>query len=107
MSTQATICNKYCDGRGPSLASGDRTPVSATLLGRTITLHFDDENAMGWATIENGQPGDEVWLERSMDGGRTWTRLGSSGERTLMYNVDDWDNLGVGALRACGNVGDT
>ncbi|HEY3507648.1 glycoside hydrolase family 76 protein [Kribbella sp. NPDC051137] len=116
MSTQATICNKYCDARDPALAPKDRTPVSATLFGRTITLHLDDDDAMGWASIDNGNPGDEVWLDRSMDGGRTWSdgsRLGNtaipsgrSGWRTLMYNVDDWNNLGVGALRACGKAGD-
>ncbi|WP_327640568.1 glycoside hydrolase family 76 protein [Kribbella sp. NBC_00482] len=116
MSTQATICNKYCDARDPALAPNDRAPVSSTLFGRTITLHFDDDDAMGWASIENGSPGDEVWLDRSMDGGRTWSdgsRLGNtaipsgqSGWRTQMYNVDDWNNLGVGALRACGKAGD-
>ena len=116
MSTQATICNKYCDARDPALSPGDRAPVSATLFGRTVSLHFDDADAMGWASIENGNPGDEVWLDRSMDGGRTWTdgsRLGNTaipagqrGWRTLMYNVDDWNNLGVGALRACGKAGD-
>jgi predicted alpha-1,6-mannanase (GH76 family) len=51
-----------------------------------------------------------------MDGGRTWSdgsRLGNTaipagqrGWRTQMYNVDDWNNLGVGALRACGKAGD-
>ncbi|TCC27374.1 glycoside hydrolase family 76 protein [Kribbella speibonae] len=116
MSTQATICNKYCDARDPALAPTDRAPVSTTLFGRTITLHFDDDDAMGWASIENGNPGDEVWLDRSMDGGRTWSggsRLGNTaipagqrGWRTQMYNVDDWNNLGVGALRACGKAGD-
>ncbi len=116
MSTQATICNKYCDARDPALAPNDRAPVSSTLFGRTITLHFDDDDAMGWASIANGSPGDEVWLDRSMDGGRTWSggsRLGNTaipsgqtGWRTQMYNVDDWNNLGVGALRACGKAGD-
>ena len=116
MSTQATICNKYCDARDPALAPNDRAPVSTTIFGRTITLHFDDDDAMGWASIENGNPGDEVWLDRSMDGGRTWSggsRLGNTaipsgqrGWRTQMYNVDDWNNLGVGALRACGKAGD-
>jgi len=116
MSVQATICNKYCDARDPALAPMDRTPVSTTLFGRTITLHLDDDDAMGWASIDNGNPGDEVWLDRSMDGGRTWSggsRLGNTaipagqrGWRTQMYNVDDWNNLGVGALRACGKAGD-
>lgn len=116
MSANATICNKYCDARDPALSPGDRSPVSATIFGRTMRLHFDDNDAMGWASIENGNPGDEVWLDRSMDGGRTWSggsRLGNtaipsgqSGWRTQMFNVDDWNNEGVGALRACGKAGD-
>lgn len=113
---QAAICNRYCDGRDPALSPGDRSPVSATVFGRTIRLHFDDTDAMGWASIENGDPGNEVWLDRSFDGGRTWTggsKLGDTtipagqhGWRTLMFNVDDWNNRGVGALRACGKAGD-
>ncbi|MCT9008659.1 glycoside hydrolase family 76 protein [Streptomyces rhizosphaerihabitans] len=115
-SAAASVCNKYCDTRDPALAPQDRTPVSATLFSRSITLHFDDTDAMGWASLDNGSPGDEVWLDRSFDGGRTWSsgsRLGNTsvptgqrGWRTLMYNVDDWGNLGVGALRACGKAGD-
>jgi predicted alpha-1,6-mannanase (GH76 family) len=113
---QASICNKYCDARDPALSPQDRTPVSATVFSRNIVLHFDDADAMGWASIDNGNPGDEVWLDRSFDGGRTWTggsKLGDTtvpsgqrGWRTLMYNVDDWNNHGVGALRACGKAGD-
>ncbi|TWD82219.1 glycosyl hydrolase family 76 [Kribbella amoyensis] len=120
MATQGTISNKYRDGRDPALASGDRSPDAATLFGRTIRIHFDDADAMGWASIEGGSPGDEVWLDRSFDGGRTWTsassnssRLGNTaipagqtGWRTQMYNVDDWTNHGVGALRACGKAAD-
>ncbi|HWU05819.1 MAG TPA: glycoside hydrolase family 76 protein, partial [Streptomyces sp.] len=108
----AVVCNRYCDGRDPGLSAGDRTPVTATAASRSIALHFDDTDAMGWASIDNGGPGDHVWLDRSMDGGRTWesgSRLGDTsvpsgrqGWRTLMYNVDDWGTRGVGALRACG-----
>ncbi|WP_328996458.1 glycoside hydrolase family 76 protein [Kribbella sp. NBC_01245] len=113
---QATICNKYCDSRDPALSPGDRAPVSSTLFGRTFVLHFDDADAMGWGSVGNGSPGDEVWLDRSFDGGRTWasgSRLGATtvpagqtGWRTNMYNVDDWNNHGVGALRACGKASD-
>ncbi|WP_239589883.1 glycoside hydrolase family 76 protein [Streptomyces aureoverticillatus] len=113
---RAPICNKHCDARDPALSPGDRTPVSTTLFSRNITLHFDDEDAMGWASIGSGSPGDQVWLDRSFDGGRTWSsgsRLGLTsvpagqrGRRTQMYNVDDWNNRGVGALRACGKAGD-
>ncbi|MBL1117541.1 glycoside hydrolase family 76 protein [Streptomyces sp. 110] len=112
----ATVCNKYCDARDPALAPQSRTPVTATVFSRSIALHFDDTDAMGWASIDNGSPGDEVWLDRSFDGGRTWSsgsRLGNTaipagqrGWRTLMYNVDDWGAQGVGALRACGKAGD-
>ncbi|MFC1413009.1 glycoside hydrolase family 76 protein [Streptacidiphilus sp. N1-12] len=112
----ASICNKYCDGRDPALSPGDRVPVSTVLFSRSITLHLDDADAMGWGSITNGSPGDEVWLDRSFDGGRSWASgsklgdtvipAGSAGWRTGMYNVDDWNNNGVGALRACGKAGD-
>ncbi|WP_375767455.1 glycoside hydrolase family 76 protein [Archangium gephyra] len=112
----AAICNKYCDGRDPALSPGDRQPVTATIYSRQLTLHFDDTDAMSWASIDNGNPGDEVWLDRSFDGGRTWasgSKLGSTkipasarGWRTLMFNVDDWANNGIGAMRACGKAGD-
>jgi predicted alpha-1,6-mannanase (GH76 family) len=110
-----TICNKYCDARDPALAPTTRTAVTATIYSRQITLYFDDTDAMGWASITNGSPTDEVWLERSFDGGATWSADGNLGDttiptgdtgwRTLMYNVDNWSNDGVGALRACGKAG--
>lgn len=112
----AEICDIYCDARDPASAAGDRVPVTATIHGRTLRLHVSDPDVMGWGSIEGGQPGDEVWLDRSFDGGKTWasgSRLGattvpggSTGWRTQMYNVDDWNNTGVGALRACGKAGD-
>jgi predicted alpha-1,6-mannanase (GH76 family) len=112
----ANICNKYCDATDPSISPADRKPVSTTLFSRSIALHFDDNDAMGWASLDNGGPGDGVWLDRSFDGGRSWasgSRLGDTtvpagnrGWRTLMYNVDDWNNFGVGALRACGKAVD-
>jgi predicted alpha-1,6-mannanase (GH76 family) len=112
----ATVCNRYCDGRDPALAPGDREPVAASLFGRRFSLHVNDTDAMGWAVVTTGAAGDQVWLDRSFDGGRTWgsgsrlglttTPAGSTGWRTLMFNVDDWANHGVGALRACGKAGD-
>jgi predicted alpha-1,6-mannanase (GH76 family) len=110
------ICNRYCDARDPALSPGDRQPVTATIYGRNVVLHLDDADAMGWASIDTGNPGDEVWVDRSFDGGRTWVSGSKLGDttvpggqrswRTLMYNNDDWANLGVGALRACGKAGD-
>jgi glycosyl hydrolase family 76 len=116
VSAAAAVCDKYCDGRDPALAAGDRAPVQATVYSRRIVLHFDDADDMAWAGIDSGSPSDEVWLDRSFDGGRTWAQgsklgdttvpSGQTGWRTLMYNVDDWNNRGVGAVRACGKAGD-
>ncbi|MFD6420645.1 glycoside hydrolase family 76 protein [Streptomyces sp. NPDC060198] len=113
---EAGLCNKQCDARDPATATSDRVPVSSTLYGRTVRLHLSDNDVMGWASIEGGSAGDEVWIDRSFDGGRTWSAgsklgdttvpAGSSGWRTQMYNVDDWSTAGVGALRACGKAGD-
>ena len=110
------ICNKFCDGRDPGNASADRVPVSASVWGRSIKLHFDDTSAMGWASIENGQPTDETWIDRSFDSGRTWAGNGKLGDtaipngyggwRTGMFNGDNWAANGVGVLRACGKAGD-
>jgi hypothetical protein len=112
----ATICNRYCDGRDPALSPADRVPVTSTLYGRTFKTHINDTDAMAWGSVENGQAGDEVWVDRSFDGGRTWadgSRLGdvtiaagAGSARTGMVNVDDWNARGVGALRACGKAGD-
>jgi len=108
----ATICNKYCDGRDPASAPADRVAVSSTLYGRTFRLHVNDTDAMAWASVDGGQATDEVWIDRSFDGGQTWATgsklgdttipAGNTGWRTAQYNVDDWNTNGVGALRACG-----
>ena len=112
----ATVCNRYCDGRDAALATADRVPVSAALYGRTFRVHVNDNDAMAWASVGGGRQGDEVWLDRSFDGGRSWAgngRLGATvipagaaGWRTGQFNVDDWGANGVGALRACGRAGD-
>jgi predicted alpha-1,6-mannanase (GH76 family) len=112
----ATVCNRHCDGRDPALSPADRVTTSTTLYGRSFKVHVNDTDAMIWATVENGRAGDQVWLDRSFDGGRTWSgdsRLGdttvpagSGGTRTGMFNVDNWAARGVGVLRACGKAGD-
>lgn len=108
----ASLCDTYCDGRDPALATQERVPVTATISGRTIRLHLSDNDVMGWASTDDGSAGDEVWLDRSFDGGRSWgsgskigdtsVPAGRTGWRSAMFNVDDWNNQGVGALRACG-----
>ena len=112
----STVCNLYCDARDPAAAVGDRQAASVTIYGRSIVLHVSDGDDMAWAVIGSGSPGDEVWMDRSFDGGQTWTggsKLGDTtipggytGWRTEMYNIDDPQNANVGALRACGKAGD-
>jgi len=67
------ICNKFCDGSDPNLASEDRQTVSVEVLNRKIVLHISEADNMFWASINNGYPEDEVWLDRSFDGGVSWT----------------------------------
>ena len=110
-----TICNTQCDARDAARAATDRTPVSVDVAARSVALHFDDASGMGWASISGGRAGDEVWIDRSFDGGRSWasgnrlgvTRLtaGQRDRRTTMQNVDDVKGHGVGALRACARAG--
>ncbi|HEX3779840.1 MAG TPA: glycoside hydrolase family 76 protein [Pseudonocardiaceae bacterium] len=107
-----SICDKYCDTRDPALSPTDRIAVTASAGSRQLELHMDDSDDMGWAAITNSAPGDEVWMDRSFDGGATWTggsKLGDTitpsgytGWRTLMYNSDNWNTGGIGLLRACG-----
>ncbi|MFD0653765.1 hypothetical protein ACFQ2Y_40030 [Streptomyces malaysiensis subsp. malaysiensis] len=110
-----TVCDgTSCDGADPATAAGDDRPVpSTTLFGRTISLHVDQKNAMAWGVIENGGAGDEIWLDRSWDGGATWpegSSLGRTGvpsgrttTRTAMFATRDPGGLMFGgAVRACG-----
>lgn len=96
----------------PLAATEDRLADGATIFGRQIELHLSDADALGWARISSGDPTDEVWLDRSFDGGTTVAdeRLGYStipaGSRSVTtpefaLNVDGKE----GVLRACGKAG--
>lgn len=107
------VCAARCDGADAAGATGDACPVPATTIsGRTITLHTDT-SGMAWATLSGGAAGDEVWLDRSWDGGATWpdgsskgrtaVPSGATGTRTAEFNTDDvLGKLYGGAVRACG-----
>jgi hypothetical protein len=111
--THVSVCDTYCDGTATSTGTGDTQPVAPTTLsGRTVSLHFDSAG-MAWATTSGGAAGDEVWLDRSWDGGVSWPDGSSKGRTsvpsgqtstaTAKYNIDDphgW--LYGGAVRACG-----
>ncbi|GAA3599556.1 hypothetical protein GCM10022419_099250 [Nonomuraea rosea] len=108
------VCDTLCDGANAGQAAGDDQPVPATTLyGRTIRLHVNQKNSMAWAGIESGGGGDEIWLDRSWNGGstrpggsslgRTSTPSGAAGTRTAMYATRDPRGLLYGgAVRACG-----
>src|SRR5215471_16784682 len=89
----AGVCNRYCDGRDPALSPTDRQPVSATVWSRRIVLHLDDTDAMGWGSIDNGNPGDYVWLDRSFDGGRSWASGSKLGDTTIPGGYRGWRTL--------------
>jgi predicted alpha-1,6-mannanase (GH76 family) len=108
------VCNVYCDVRDPALAVGDRQAATVTDAGRVITLYISDGDDMAWGAITSGEATDAVWLDRSFDGGQTWTDnsqlgdtaipSGDTGWRTMMYNIDNPSAYGVGAVRACGQA---
>src|SRR5262249_55009486 len=68
-----------------------------------------------WASIEDGAPGDEVWLDRWWDGQPTWDGLlgrsitppGQTAWRTWMFHFNDVPHGGGGRLRACGRQSGT
>ena len=110
-----TVCDVRCDRTDAGQASGDVQPVPATTLsGRVIRLHVD-QNGMAWGSTEAGAQGDEIWLDRSWDGGATWpdgsslgrvsVAAGAVGTRTTMFATrDPRGRLYGGAVRACGRA---
>ncbi len=110
-----SVCAARCDGADPSTATGDHRPVpDTTLNGRDIALHVDD-SGMAWASIANGAAGDEIWMDRSWDGGASWpdgsskgrvsVPAGATGTHTVEINIDDpTGKLYGGAVRACGRA---
>ncbi|MEU0333553.1 glycoside hydrolase family 76 protein [Streptomyces sp. NPDC006193] len=107
------VCAPVCDGTGT--APGDTRPVAPTeLAGRTVALHADSAGRV-WATLAGGRAGDEVWLDRSWNGGESWPdgsslgRLpvpaGATGTGTARFNATDpLGRLYGGAVRACGRA---
>ncbi|KZV89832.1 Six-hairpin glycosidase, partial [Exidia glandulosa HHB12029] len=110
----ADVCSVSCDKRDPSTSQQDTFPVSnKNQNGRIISLHLSEADAMAWGSIDKGTQGDEIWLDRTWDGGSTWeSKIGKAsipstwtGTRTLMYNLADPSHNRRGMIRACGNSG--
>lgn len=105
------VCDAACDGITTPV--GDNQPVPATTLSnRRIALHIDNRG-MAWATIDTGQPGDEIWLDRSWNEGASWpdgsslgrvSSTGASAKTTLFATRDPKSRLYGGAVRACGRA---
>lgn len=95
-----------CDGDDPATVGGTRTvDPRVRVWSRTITLRTADGGAS--ARIENGQPGDTVWLDR---GGPERIEDGNLGA-TSISAPDTAQHTGYyryagSALRACGRAGD-
>lgn len=114
LASSIPVCNIHCDGRDPSLAVNVREAVSAEIFGRVIRLYISDGDNMGYAEISNGDPTDEIWIDRSFNAGFEWEGFlgknsipsGAREVRTLMFNVDNPAERKIGALRACGSPGD-
>jgi predicted alpha-1,6-mannanase (GH76 family) len=113
---EGALTNVDGDRRDPASAAGDRVGATSEVWGRKIALHISDRDNMAWGSIDNGTSDDQVWLDRSFDGGIGWgggskvgiTDIPSGGRswRTMMYNIDDPGRHGVGAVRACGKAHD-
>jgi len=106
------VCNIHCDDLDSSNATGPIRHAVEIVGGsrRRLVLRVSDNDnmALGWLY---GEPGEEVWIERSFNGGLDWDTDGRTGNvripdggsevSTHMFNVDDPTNLRIGALRAC------
>src|SRR2546421_536330 len=70
------VCALACDRLDPSQARQETFPVPDQHPGgRLLRLHVSDPDAMAWASVDSGQAGDQVWLDRSWDGGASWDGL--------------------------------
>ena len=68
---------------------------------------MSEADAMAWASIGNGTPGNECRLERSRDGGATWEGpLGQAAVRSTQRRslIADPAHHRRGVLRACGDA---
>jgi predicted alpha-1,6-mannanase (GH76 family) len=107
----------WCDGVDPQ-GFAERYGPNAWVWYRNVQLHVRTDDGMAWASIEHGSAGDEVWIDRSFDGGSTWQpKLGDTfiascqagqdcGWRGWMYTFNDGVTGRTGQLRACGKAGD-
>ena len=99
------------DGSPAALGAPYREADGAQGVGRDVRLDIDDTSRTAFAVISNGDPTDEVWLDRSWDGGRTWdSRIGHTrvprGARSAVTTQWRLDRGAARSLvRGCGKPG--
>ncbi|MDD9381362.1 DUF2690 domain-containing protein [Streptomyces sp. ZAF1911] len=68
----------------------------------TIELRYSTSSRCAWGRITTADPGDQVWVDRSSDGGRTWA--GPWGVTTVQSGTDThtpaYNDAGY-KMRAC------
>lgn len=94
------------DGVDPSLFSGTaQTPSATVLFGRTIQLRYNTNHCV-WGRILTGSVGDQIWVDRSLDGGNTWQSKRASATITSGTSAYTFALNDLGVLsRACGKAG--
>ncbi|MFJ3903747.1 DUF2690 domain-containing protein [Streptomyces sp. NPDC090025] len=78
------------------------SPRTASVDGIRIELRYSTSSRCAWGRITNADPGDKVWVDRSTDGGGTWT--GPLGMTSVSTGSDVYtpafDDAGK-VMRAC------
>jgi predicted alpha-1,6-mannanase (GH76 family) len=113
------VCQIFCDGEDSQRATLVRNATQEAFVSRILTLSISESLNMAFASLTNGQEGDEIWLDRSFDAGNTWEEddgsmlgfttvaPGNFQATTNMFNVDDSSLVsGMGAVRACIHIKD-
>ncbi|MCX5264687.1 NlpC/P60 family protein [Streptomyces sp. NBC_00199] len=98
--------NTSCGDGTPPDSAGAWSAKSATVFGRTVELRYNSTTACAWGRIVGGTVGDEIWVDRSNDGGDTWEPM--LGYTTVTSGGDayttQWNDNGL-VMRACGTNG--
>jgi len=93
------------------LPAAYREADDTVVLGRDLRLNIDDTDKTAFAVLSRAEPTDQVWLDRSWDGGRTWEgKVGATrvprlahGTSTAAESLEK--DRANGVVRACGEAG--
>ncbi|MFF0431456.1 DUF2690 domain-containing protein [Streptomyces sp. NPDC004327] len=103
--TTATTAQAAGTGAPATLAcstANATSPRTAMVDSIHIELRYSTSSRCAWGRITTADPGDKVWVDRSTDGGRTWT--GPMGMTTVQTGSDThtpaYDDAGY-VMRAC------